>query len=207
MPWEKVCWDFCDRNAVLYDFTTKIVYLCHGSTWQHCNVRACVFNVFKALLILNGYLYCAQMERAQNSDSKTHVENLNWTSRTHLSRKSLSYIFFGTPCIMHYVVLIRENSIWFWKAIKCLVFPGAFATLNGINCNNFTTLKLGREKEHKNWLIHSIYIAMGQTVSEWIIQFLCSFLNIFRTSHKEYPFPLIASSLFEAPKSWRWTKS
>ena len=38
------------------------------------------------------------MERAWNSDSETHVEKLNWTSSTDLSRKSLSCIFFGTPC-------------------------------------------------------------------------------------------------------------
>ena len=62
------------------------------------STHAC-FSNFRALLILNGYLYCAQMERAQNSDSETHVENLNQTSRTDLSRKSLSYIFFGTPCM------------------------------------------------------------------------------------------------------------
>ena len=37
----------CDqrsRNAVLYD------------SWRECHVRACVFSIFKALMILNGYL-------------------------------------------------------------------------------------------------------------------------------------------------------
>ena len=69
----------------------------YGSTWQHCHVRACVFSVFRAC---DGYLYCAQMERAQNSDSETHVEKLNRTSRTDLSRKSLSYIFWDTLYIV-----------------------------------------------------------------------------------------------------------
>ena len=64
------------------------------------STHAC-FSNFRALLILNGYLYCAQMERAQNSDSETHVENLNQTSRTDLSRKSLSYIFLGHPVHLH----------------------------------------------------------------------------------------------------------
>ena len=32
------------------------------------------FLAFLGLKILNGYLKCAQMERAQNSDSETHVE-------------------------------------------------------------------------------------------------------------------------------------
>ena len=41
-------------------------------------VRACAFSVFRA----DWYLYYAQMERAQNSDSETHVEKLNRTSRT-----------------------------------------------------------------------------------------------------------------------------
>ena len=36
------------------------------------------------------------MERAQNSDSETHVKKLNQTFRTDLSRKSLSYIFWNT---------------------------------------------------------------------------------------------------------------
>ena len=40
------------------------------------------------------------MKRAQNSDSETHVENLNQTSRTDLSRKSLSYIFLGHPVFL-----------------------------------------------------------------------------------------------------------
>ena len=38
------------------------------------------------------------MKRAQNSDSKTHVENKNRTSRTDLRSESLWYIFFGSPC-------------------------------------------------------------------------------------------------------------
>ena len=33
LPWECVCWYFLyNRNAVLYDFTTKIVYLCFLTT-------------------------------------------------------------------------------------------------------------------------------------------------------------------------------
>merc|ERR1711951_116646 len=73
--------------------------LSYGSTWQHCHVHGCVFSNLDALLILNGNIYCAQMKQAQNSDSETHVENLNQTSRTDLSRKSLSYIFLGHPVV------------------------------------------------------------------------------------------------------------
>ena len=43
------------------------------------------FGVFRALNILNGYVLSVQMERAQNSDSETHVKKQNWTSRTDLS--------------------------------------------------------------------------------------------------------------------------
>ena len=39
------------------------------------------------------------MKRDQNFDFGTHMEKLNWTSRTDLSGKSPSCIFFGTPCI------------------------------------------------------------------------------------------------------------
>ena len=45
------------------------------------------------------------MERARNSDSETHVEMLNWTSRTALSGKLLCCIFFGTPCIFVQIAL------------------------------------------------------------------------------------------------------
>ena len=38
------------------------------------------------------------MERAQNSDSETHVEMLDWTFGSDLSGKALCCIFFGTPC-------------------------------------------------------------------------------------------------------------
>ena len=54
-------------------------------TWQHCYVRACVFGVFKALNILNGYVLRALLERAQNSDSETHVKRYNRNSGTDLS--------------------------------------------------------------------------------------------------------------------------
>ena len=50
-------------------------------------------HAFLAFRACDGYLYCAQMEQAQNSDSETHVEKLDWTSRTDLSRKSRSCIF------------------------------------------------------------------------------------------------------------------
>ena len=40
------------------------------------------------------------MERAQNSESVTHVKKTNPTSRTDLRRKSLCYIFFGAPCTL-----------------------------------------------------------------------------------------------------------
>ena len=45
------------------------------------------------------------MERARNSDSITHMEMLNWTSRTDLSGKLLCCIFFGTPCIFVYLYI------------------------------------------------------------------------------------------------------
>ena len=73
--------------------------------WQHCHVRACVFRAS------DGYLYCAQMERAQNSDSETHVEKLNWTPRTDLSRKSLSYIFWDTLYICCVWRLLHFHNI------------------------------------------------------------------------------------------------
>ena len=38
------------------------------------------------------------MNRAQNSDSKTHAEKSNPTSRTDFSSKTLWDIFFGSPC-------------------------------------------------------------------------------------------------------------
>ena len=39
------------------------------------------------------------MEQAQNSDSETHVEMLNWTSGTDLNKKSLCCIFLGHPVL------------------------------------------------------------------------------------------------------------
>ena len=118
LPWECVCWYFLyNRNAVLYDFTTKIVYLWHGSTWQHCHARACVFSVFKALLIMNKYLYCAQTEQAPNSDSKTHVVNLNQTSRTDLSRYRYLTFFLGHP--VEKLILHADNVLYFIKGKLC----------------------------------------------------------------------------------------
>ena len=38
------------------------------------------------------------MNRARSSDSKTHAEKSNQTSRTHFSSKTLRDIFFGSPC-------------------------------------------------------------------------------------------------------------
>ena len=35
--------------------------------------------------ILNGYIQSVQMERAQNSNSETHVKKYNWTSGTNIS--------------------------------------------------------------------------------------------------------------------------
>ena len=51
------------------------------------------------------------MERAQNSDSETHVENLNQTSRTDSSRKSLSYIFWDTLYICCVWRLLHFHNI------------------------------------------------------------------------------------------------
>ena len=47
------------------------------------------------------------MERAQNFDSQTHVERLNQTSRTDLSRKSLSCIFWAT---LYYKKVLEKNE-------------------------------------------------------------------------------------------------
>ena len=44
-----------------------------------------MIGVFKALNILNGYVLRALLERAQNSDSETHVKKQNWSSGTDLS--------------------------------------------------------------------------------------------------------------------------
>ena len=52
--------------------------------WGENDVRACVFGVFRALNILNGYVLSVKMERAQNSDSETHVKKQNRTSGTDL---------------------------------------------------------------------------------------------------------------------------
>ena len=41
------------------------------------------------------------MNWAQNSDSKTHAEKSNPTSRTDFSSKALWDIFFGSPCISY----------------------------------------------------------------------------------------------------------
>ena len=46
-----------------------------GHTWQHHYV--CVFCVFRAFNILNGYVQSVQVERAQNSDSETPVKKYN----------------------------------------------------------------------------------------------------------------------------------
>ena len=51
------------------------------------------------------------MERARNSDSRTHVKKLNWTSRTDLSGKSLCCIFLGHPVYGPLLGLLR----WFFK--------------------------------------------------------------------------------------------
>ena len=56
------------------------------------HVRACVFSVFRAVKILNGYNLSGLMKRAQNSDSKTHVKKYNPTSRTEIRQKSPSKI-------------------------------------------------------------------------------------------------------------------
>ena len=37
------------------------------------------------------------MKRGRFSDSKTHAEKSNWTSRTDMSQNSLCYIFLGHP--------------------------------------------------------------------------------------------------------------
>ena len=47
-----------------------------SSTWSgdKNHVRACVFSVFRAVKILNGYNLNGWMKRPQNSDSKTQVK-------------------------------------------------------------------------------------------------------------------------------------
>ena len=42
-----------------------------------------------------------KLNRAQNSDSKTHAEKSNPTSRTDFRSKTLTDIFFGSPCRYH----------------------------------------------------------------------------------------------------------
>ena len=54
-----------------------------GHSWQHHYV--CVFCVFRAFNILNGYVQSVQMEWARNSDSETPVKKYNRTSGTDLS--------------------------------------------------------------------------------------------------------------------------
>ena len=49
------------------------------------DIQACVFSVFRAPNILNGYLQSVEMEWAQNSDSETPVKRHNRTSGTDLS--------------------------------------------------------------------------------------------------------------------------
>ena len=55
-------------------------------------VQTCVFSVFRAVQILDGYNLIDQMKRARNSDSETHVKKLNPNSRTEIRRKSLKYL-------------------------------------------------------------------------------------------------------------------
>ena len=47
------------------------------------------------------------MERAQNSDSETHVEMLDWTFGSDLSGKALCCIFLGHP------VFVLEIDLYF----------------------------------------------------------------------------------------------
>ena len=53
--------------------------------WGKYDVRACVFSVFRAFNILNGYVKSVQMEQARNSDSTTPKKKYNRTSGTDLS--------------------------------------------------------------------------------------------------------------------------
>ena len=73
------------------------------------------------------YLKCAQMERVLNSDSETHVEKQNRTSKTDLSFKTLWDIFFGTPCrqckLCEFLIILVRGFWWtnigrnFWWTI------------------------------------------------------------------------------------------
>ena len=53
--------------------------------WGKYDVWACVFSVFRAFSILNGYVKSVQMEQARNPDSETLVKKYNRTSGTDLS--------------------------------------------------------------------------------------------------------------------------
>merc|ERR1719305_549948 len=66
-----------------------------SSTWSgdKNHVRACVFSVFGAVKILNGYSLSGWMERAQDSDSMIHVKGWSPTSRTEIGQQSLYYLF------------------------------------------------------------------------------------------------------------------
>ena len=57
------------------------------------------FCIFRAVKILNRYNLSGWMKQAQNSDSKTHVNKQNLTSRTEIRRQSLKYLFLETPCM------------------------------------------------------------------------------------------------------------
>ena len=86
------------------------------------------------------------MERAQNSDSETHVEMLDWTFGSDLSGKALCCIFFGTPCI-----LMDPDSSW------CFYF------CIGGSISVWIHITILMNPDSSWW----IYICIGGSISVW----------------------------------------
>ena len=68
---------------------TSIMKRRHSSSftfksWDKNHVCACIFCVFGAVYILDGYDLSGQMGWAQNSDSNTHMKEINLTFRTEI---------------------------------------------------------------------------------------------------------------------------
>ena len=80
----------------------NFTYIEEHSKNHHC---LWIFCVFRAENILKCYHLSGRMNRAQNSDSETHVKKQNRTSRTEIGQNSLKYLFFETPCICHICII------------------------------------------------------------------------------------------------------
>ena len=95
------------------------------STFQKFHVSACVFCNFRAVQNMKRYNLSAQMKRARNFDSITHLKRQNPTSRTEIRRTSLKYLFLETPCTL-WLYMVKFHHHWlfclFWHRILYLYY-------------------------------------------------------------------------------------